>query len=397
MAAAWSLARKGYGVTVFEAMPVVGGMLAVSIPSYRLPKDVLNKEIESIRKLGVTFRTNTCLGKDISLQGLKADGFGAIFIATGTHVSKQLGIEGEATRGVLDAHDFLKKVTLGKKVSIGQRVGIIGGGNVAIDAARVALRLTPGGTVTIFYRRTRAEMRAISEEILGALEEGVKFKFLSAPNRLILQDGRITGLECVKMQLGEFDKSKRRKPVPIEGSEKITPLDTLLVAIGEEPDTQFLADDFKKLISSSKTIIADKETMATEEPGIFAGGDVVFGPSTVVEAMASGKVAAESIDQSLRGRPIKREYALTRPSKYIETIELSEEERLAARRALVRHIAVSQRVNNFDEIVTVLSEKDALMEARRCLRCELGLLKQPESGTASRSSKRIPADRTSTQ
>ncbi len=396
LAAAWSLACKGYSVTIFEAMPVAGGILAVSIPSYRLPKDVLNKDIESIKKLGVAIKTNTRLGKDISLRGLKADGFKAIFIATGAHNSKQLGIEGESAQGVLDAHDFLKKVTLGKKMSIGQRIGVIGGGNVSIDAARVAARLSPGGTVTIFYRRNRAGMPAIKEEITGALEEGIKFKFLSAPKKLVIQDDRLTGLECIKMQLGEVDKSGRRKPLPITGSEYTTRLDTLLVAVGEEPDTFFMTDSFKKLVAPSKTIIVDRETMATEEPGIFAGGDVVYGPSTVIEAMASGKIAAESIDQYLSDRPIKREYTLTRPSKYIDALEISEEEMLAARRALVRRIDVSQRINNFDEIVTVLSEKDARKEARRCMRCELGLLKPPESKTTSKYSTGISGDRTST-
>ena len=379
LAAAWSLAKKGYSVTVFEALPVAGGMLAVGIPTYRLPRAALNYDIEAIKKLGVVIKTNTRLGKDITIKGLKDDGFKAIFIAIGTHQSKKLGIQGEATTGVLDALDFLKEVNLGKKVAIGQRIGVIGGGNAAIDAARVARRIAKGGEVTIFYRRTRAEMPASKEEIESALEEGIKIQFLTAPNRVIAQNNRLTGLECTKMNLGEFDNSGRRKPIPVKGSENTTSLDTLLVAVGEEPDTLFMADGFKKLVTPAKTIIANQETMATEEPGIFAGGDVVTGPSTVIEAMASGKIAASSIDQYLNGQPIKREYTLTRPSKYIDALEIPEEEMLTARRAVIPCIAVAQRVNNFDEVDKVLSDKDARQEAQRCLRCELELLPKPES------------------
>ncbi|MBI4801803.1 MAG: FAD-dependent oxidoreductase [Elusimicrobia bacterium] len=376
LSAAWSLAQKGYQVTVFEALPVAGGMLAVGIPSYRLPKAALNHDIEAVKNSGVTIKTSTRLGRDITIQGLKQDGFKAIFIATGAHRGKHLGIPGESAQGVIDALDFLKDINLGRKVRLGKRVGVIGGGNSAIDAARTALRLN--AEVTIIYRRTKAEMPALREEVEGALDEGIKMLFLTAPGRVIAQENEITGLECVKMRLGEFDDSGRRKPAAIPGSETIIPLDTLLVAVGEEPDTSFINEELKNLVAVNKTIVVNPETMATKEPGIFAGGDAVTGPATVIDAIGAGKIAAESICQYLEGSPIAREYSLTRPSVYIDPVEISEEEMLTARRAETKTLPVKDRICSYAEVDLALSKEAAIKEARRCLRCELELLKKDE-------------------
>jgi len=383
LAAAWSLARMGYQVTVFEALPVAGGMLAVCIPSYRLPREVLDYEIEAIKSLGVNIKTNTKLGKDITLEKLKRDGFNAVFIATGAHEGKKLKIPGESAGGVIDALDFLKAVSLGKKVKVGKRIGIIGGGNAAIDASRVVARVSESAQVTIFYRRTRAEMPAMKEEVEAALEEGVKIEFLTAPSKIIAKNNHITGFEFTRMQLGEFDKDGRKKPVPVPGSETTVPLDTLIVAVGEETDTSFLTGESQKIVSQWKTIEVDPETMATKEPGIFAGGDVVTGPKTVIDAMAAGKIAAKSIAQYLNGEIISRTYSVTRPSKYIEPVEISEEELLTASRVKIRTLPVKERCKNFREVDLALTENGAVNEARRCLRCELELAKKEQEKSKS--------------
>lgn len=391
LAAAWALAIKGYGVTVFEALPVAGGMLAVSIPSYRLPKDILNRDIESIKKLGVTIKTNCRLGKDITIDSLKKEGFNAIFIATGTHKGKHLGINGETAEGVLDALDFLREVNLSIKSNIGKNVGVIGGGNAAIDAARTAARLN--ADVTIIYRRTKAEMPALKEEIESALEEGIKILLLTAPVRIITRNNKLVELECSKMQLGDFDESGRRKPIPLPNSEVKIPVDTLLVAVGEEADPSFMdTPSLKRLVSKNKTITVNPETMATDEEGVFAGGDAVTGPSTVIEAMAAGKVAAESIDQYLQKKPVAREYKLTRPSIYIDAVEISEEEMLTAKRAKVPVIPVKERQGSFKEVDCVLTKEEAVKEARRCLRCELELVKKNDDTKPNKEKELVSSD-----
>jgi len=382
LAAAWALALKGYQVTIFEALAIAGGMLATAIPSYRLPKDVLQFEIDSITRLGVKIKTNTRLGRDVTIDKLKAEGFNAVFIAIGAHQGRKLNVPGESAKGVLDALEFLQAVNLGKKVSVGKRVGVIGGGNAAVDAARAALRL--GGEVAIFYRRTRAEMPAMKEEIEAALEEGVKIEFLAAPGKIVTRNNRVSGFEFTRMELGEFDQDGRRKPLPIPGSETTAPLDTLIVAVGEEVDTSFLENGLEKILSPGKTIQADPETMATAEPGVFAGGDAVTGPKTVIDAMAAGKIAAQSIDQYLQGKPVARSYAFTRPSQYVDAVELDEEEMLTVTRVKMRELPVKDRRHNFKEVEQTMTQNSAVREARRCLRCELELISkqedQPKSG-----------------
>ncbi len=237
--AAYDLRKMGYGVTLFEALPVAGGMLAVGIPEYRLPRTVLNKEIGYLLRMGVELKLNTPIGPNLTLQDLKAQGYEAIFIATGAHQSRKLGLEGEEAQGILHAVDFLRKVALGESVKTGEKVVVVGGGNAAIDAARTAFRLG-AKEVTIAYRRTRAEMPAQEEEIEEAEHEGIKMEYLTAPTRLLIENGKIKGMECCRMELGDLDESGRPRPVPIPGSEFKIEADTIIPAISQSSDLSFL-------------------------------------------------------------------------------------------------------------------------------------------------------------
>jgi NADH-quinone oxidoreductase subunit F len=267
--------------------------------------------------------------------------------------------------------EFLTSVNLGKKVKIGKRVGIIGGGNAAVDSARVANRLKDCEKVTIIYRRTKTEMPAFKEEVENALEEGIDIQFLTAPVRVLRKNGKLTGIECIRMELGEPDESGRRRPVPIPGSEFEIELDTLIPAIGEQPDLSFLDERQGIDISRRGTIVVDPETFAANKEGIFAGGDVVTGANTVVEAMAAGKVASESIDKYLRGESLARVYEVTKPSILVEALELTEEELAQLQRPEMPALSIEQRSKNFKEVELGFDEKMAIKEARRCLRCEL--------------------------
>jgi NADH-quinone oxidoreductase subunit F len=365
------LAQKGYEVTIFEALPVPGGMLTVGIPEHRLPKRILNADIEAIQNAGVTIKTNQALGKDFSLDDLFKKGFKAVFISTGAHKSWKLGIPEEEGEGVLESMEFLTSVNLGKKVKIGKRVGIIGGGNAAVDSARVAHRLKDCEKVTIIYRRTKTEMPAFKEEVESALNEGIDIQFLTAPVEVVRKNGKLTGIKCIRMELGEPDESGRRRPVPIPGSEFEIELDTLIPAIGEQPDLSFLDEHHGIDISRRGTIVVDPETFATNKEGVFAGGDVVTGANTVVEAMAAGKVASQSIDKYLRGESLIRTYEVTKPSILVEALELTEEELAQLKRPEMPNLPIEQRSKNFKEVELGFDEKMAMKEARRCLRCEL--------------------------
>ncbi len=368
--AGYLLARKNYDVTIFEALEVPGGALALYIPEYRLPKDVLAMDIENIKNAGVTIKTNTRIGKDISFEEL-TENHRAVYIATGAHKSRKLYIPNEEAEGVIDAMEFLKNINLKKKVSIGKRVGVIGGGNAAVDAARTVVRLPQCEQATIIYRRTENEMPAFKEEIDAVIEEGVEILFLSAPERIIADNGKITGLECLKMKLGKVDESGRCRPIPIEGSEFTIDLDTLVVAIGEEAECDFLCEKHGVELTKWNTIIADGETFVTAHSGVFAGGDIVSGPATVIEAMSAGKVASQMIDKYIQGKPLKREYKRTRPSKYLSPVELTDEEIEKADRPEVPRLEMEKRKSGFLEVDLNLTEQMAQQEARRCLRCDL--------------------------
>lgn len=296
LTAATELAKKGYSVTIFESSSSPGGMLRQCIPEHRLPKAVLDVEIEQVKQLGVKIVLNTQLGKDLTMDGLWRDDYKAVFISTGAHKSRKLGVENESLDGVVQALDFLRYTNLGKRVHVGERVAAIGGGNVAIDAARTALRLG-AKEAHILYRRTRDEMPANPYEIKEAEQDGVKIQFLVAPKRIIGKDGKVTSLECAKMALGEPDETGRRTPKPIEGSEFILPYDTIILAIGESPNLDFLPKEVE--IGEGNIIVVDPFTMETSMSGVFAGGDCVSGPATVVEAIVAGKRAAAQIEQFL--------------------------------------------------------------------------------------------------
>jgi len=363
LTAAYFLARWGYQVTVWETLPQPGGMLRVGIPDYRLPKEILDKEIAALGKLEI--RTGYRVGKDIPWEELRKQ-CRAILIATGAHQNRKLGCPGEEMEGVLDGVSFLRDINLGRKIEIGSRVAVIGGGNVAIDAARCALRLG-AGEVNIFYRRTRQEMPAIPEEIDSALAEGIKISYLVNP-RQILGNGRVTGIECFRMQLGEYDRDGRRKPVPVEGSEFSLPMDTIISAIGQVPDLSFLPQEWG--IVSQGTIQVDPYTFATAVPGIFAGGDAVTGPATVIEAITAGREAAISIDLYLRSKNLITD----RPpafSKMVKPGKRPEEELLPQPRVRIRVCDPGSRMNNFEEVELSLTRAQAVKEAGRCLRCDL--------------------------
>ena len=298
LTAAYELAVMGYPVTVFEALPAAGGMLRKSMPSFRLPKEALESEIKRLEQMGIQIETDTTIGKDTSLDELWQNNFKAMFVAVGAHKSRTLGIEGEELEGVLDALDFLWRVNLEENVDLGRKVGVIGGGNVAIDAARTAFR-RGAEEVLILYRRSREEMPANPWEVREAEEEGIKIEFLVAPKQVLEKNGRVGGLELFKMKLGEQDKTGRRTPVAIEDSEFSLELDTVVVAVGETVETAFLPTDVE--VDRTGRILVSPFTMETSFPGVFAGGDAVTGPATIMEAILAGKRGAYSIIQYLTG------------------------------------------------------------------------------------------------
>ena len=362
LTAAYELIKKGYPVTVFESLHEVGGMLRVGIPEYRLPKNLLESEIKRMRDLGMEIQTGTVIGKDLTIEQLQQKGYKAILIAVGAQESWKLGIEGEDLKGVIHALDFLKDVNLGKKVELGDRVAVIGGGNVAVDAARTALRLG-AKKVSILYRRSRAEMPAFSLEAKEAENEGIEFQFLVAPKRILGESGKVTALECIRMELGEPDESGRRRPMPIAGSEFVINLDAVIPAIGEAPDVSLLPNGTK--VTGRKTIECEPLTLETSLPGIFAGGDVVSGPATVVDAISAGKRAAVSIDRYLRGEDLRvgREEEI----KLVE--EVSKEGVEKKYRQVMPILPVEKRIGSFEEVETGFTEEMALQEAERCLSC----------------------------
>ncbi len=302
LTAATELLQKGYAVTIFESSSEPGGMLRKCMPKYRLPQWVLDAEIEHLTSLGVQVKTGTTVGKDLTIEELLQGQFKAVFIATGAHKSRKLNIEGANLEGVIDALDFLWKVNSEKKPKLGNKVAVVGGGNVAVDAARTARRLGVK-EVSILYRRSREEMPANPWEVEEAEKEGVKPQLLVSPKRVLGKNGRVSALECVNVKLGELDETGRRRPVPIEGSEFQKEIDTLILAIGESPDLFFLPKEIE--VTEKNTISVDPFTLETSMPGVFAGGDVVLGPATVIEAIVAGKRAAVSIDRYLKGRDIK--------------------------------------------------------------------------------------------
>jgi NADH-quinone oxidoreductase subunit F len=372
LTAAHHLSLMGYPVTVFEADPEPGGMLFSAIPAYRLPRETVRREIASLLDEGITLRCNTALGRDVTLDSLLESGFQAVFVALGAHKSLRLGLPGEDAAGVHPSISFLKAFNQrGEKLARGQ-VGVIGGGNSAVDAARVALRQPGVTSVTIFYRRTLHEMPAFAEEVEASLQEGVNIEPLASPVRILTKDGRLIGIECVKNTPGPLDDSGRRQPVPVAGSEYIVPLDTLIVAISEGSDTDCVAvaGANRVEVTDKGTVRVSPDTLLTNRPGVFAGGDVVTGPNTVVDAIASGKRAAAMIDLYLRGEPLVGPRRPRLPDVYIEPL-IPEADAGTQARVPTPRLPITARRRSFAEVETSLPEADAVREARRCLRCDL--------------------------
>lgn len=361
---AYYLAIEGYQVTVFEKLPVLGGMLAVGIPPYRLPKDILEAEIDVIRQMGVEFRTGVEVGKDITIDELRKQGYKAFFVAVGAHRSKKLGIEGEDLEGVYAGVELLRDINLGKKVNLGNRVAVIGGGNVAMDVVRTAWRLGAEKPF-IVYRRSIEEMPANEEEIEECHEEGIEIITLTAPVRIIGENGKVKALECIKMELGEPDESGRRRPQPVPGSEFIIEVDSVVAAIGQETDFTCVQSQPGCRITKRGTIEADPLTLQTAEPDIFAGGDAVTGPWTVVDAIAAGKRAARSIDRFLKGQDLRE--GREEEWKAVENIPLEGYEK--TRRERMPRLSVEERRGSFKEVQLGFTEEQVRREASRCVSC----------------------------
>ena len=368
---AYYLIRMGYAVTVFESLPVAGGMMVAGIPEYRLPRDIIQAEIDAIAALGVEIKTGTPIGKGTTIKDLKSQGYKAILLTVGAYEGRKLGVPGEDKyKGCIDSIEFLGNVNLGDKTKPGDKVVVIGGGNSAIDAARAAVRLG-AKEVTIAYRRTRAEMPAFAEEVEAAEEEGVNIHFLVSPTRVIGDGDTVTGLECIKNKLGDPDTSGRRRPVPIESSEFIIPCDIIIPAVSQEPKISQLIKGMDFTITSWNTFEVNPNTLETNVPGIFAAGDAVTGPATIIEAIAAGQRAAAAIYKYFSGEKLEWQFKSVRPKRLIETLEVPDEEIERLKREKMPCLKVANRANNFKEVETGYSEQMCVDEAKRCLRCDL--------------------------
>ena len=355
------LARLGYDVDVYEAQPVAGGVLAFGIPEYRLPKDVLQHEIKLIEQVGVKIHLNTEVGSDITFYQLRSK-HDAVYIATGTQFSNLIGIPGEDLKGVYHGLDFLRDVNLGHEVKVGDTVAVIGGGNTAMDAARTAVRLG-AKEVTILYRRLTEDMPADAREIRDAIEEGIKIIPLAAPVRFVGKD-RIKEIECVKMELKDFDSSGRRKPKPVQGSEFVIKADMVIPAVSQYSDLPFINRDEVE-VTQWGTFVTDRDTLMTKMKGVFAGGDVARGSDTVITAIADGKTAAKAIDKYLGGKGVLNTGEDIEIPKPAEEKEIVEHERFP-----MKFLPPEVRKSTFDEVAVGFHKLNAIAEAMRCLRCD---------------------------
>lgn len=366
LAAAYHLRSMGYQVTIFESFPRAGGMAAVGIPDYRLPQDILNHEVDLIKRMGVEIKLNTKVEK-LNLKDLQKKGYKAVFLAIGAHLGTTIGAEGEdeGYEGFVDGVEFLRDMNLGEKIEPKKKVAIVGGGNTALDCARSCFRLG-FDDVEIIYRRSRAEMPADDVEIEEAEQEGIKINFLMTPVKILAKDGKVTGVECIKMKLGEPDESGRRRPVPVKGSEFVMNTNMVIPAIGQKPDLLGMTGKDKLEISDWGTIEADPVSYMTNVEGVFAAGDCVTGPAILIDALDAGNKVARSIDCYLRGESLSEEVSFEgidlkkrgepgfRASKAAEKVDLMD---------------VSERAGSFAEVEGGYDVSEAMYEAERCLRC----------------------------
>ncbi len=371
LSAAYYLALHGHTVRVIEALPRAGGMILVGIPRYRLPADVIDREVAKIEEMGVEFHFNTRFGKDVDLESLRAEGFEAFFFAVGAHASFNLGIDGENDfPQVQGAVDLLQRVALGERSCPGKNVIVIGGGNVAIDAARTCLRLG-SQQVTIAYRRTRKEMPADLEEVEQAEEEGVHFELLTVPMAVIGVDGRVQSLRCLKAKLVTVPGSNRQSPKPIEGSDYEIPADAIISAIGQRVEQQCFERMDGLTWTHRDTIRVNTITMETSLPGIFAAGDAVTGPATVIEAIGGGKRAATAIDRFLAGIPQPKLPPVPVRRQRVACFDVPAHTKMALKRPEMPLLGIDRRRTTFQQVELGYSENQTREEARRCLRCDI--------------------------
>jgi putative selenate reductase len=367
LGAATFLARTGIAVTIFEARPAGGGMVSATIPDYRAATHAVDRDIDYLRALGVELRYDHEVGRDVSLETLRAEGFSFIVVAIGARHGLRLGIEGENSEGVLDGLDFLRAARIGEPPPLGKKIGVIGGGDVAMDCSRTACRLSDG-EVTVFYRRTRAEMPAQKEELLDLFDEGGQLEELMAPKRIVTTDGHLSAVEMATMRLGEPDDSGRRRPEPIAGGECKVELDTLIVAIGQRPDLSLFGDE-EVALNESGYLDVDPTTLETSIPGVFAGGDIIGqGPSNIVEACGDGRLIADAI--VARHREVQASVKGPTEWPVFEPTELLRRRARIEPRVAIPHLPADQR-NSFAEVVITLPRNDAEREAARCLDCDL--------------------------
>ena len=367
------LRRLGYDVSIFEAMPKLGGMLRYGIPEYRLPKKVLDWEIQGILNLGVKDYCHVRFGVDFGIGSLIAGGYSAVFLGLGAWKDYSIGIKGEDMKGCYTGIDFLQRISNDEDIPIGRKAAVIGGGNTAVDCARTLLRLG-SDKVYMVYRRTRKEMPANEVEIVASEQEGIEFVFLAAPAKIIGDDDKVTHLEYLKMKLGAPDSSGRRRPEPIEGSETLLEIDMIISAIGQSPDVSFReregnAGVHKLQLTRWDTIDNDPATLRASIPYIFTGGDVATGPALVIDAIGGGRRAARSIDLFLKNKPVKPIKESLQNSRIPESIFTKVDGIKQINRARMPEISVQDRLDSFVEVDLVLPEQKALQEAQRCLNC----------------------------
>ncbi len=378
LSCAYQLARRGYQVTVFEAALALGGLMRLGIPSYRLPRDVLEREIEAIAALGVEMRTSVRLGDNLHWQDLEQ--YPAVFIAVGQHSSRRLNVPGEGSQGVLSGLEFLRRVNLGERVAVGPRVAVIGGGNTAMDSARSALRLG-ASKVSVLYRRSRHEMPAVADEVEETEQEGINIDFLTAPVRVLANGSAVCKLQCVRMRLGAPDESGRRRPEPISGSEYTLEVDTVIAALGQETDLALWRDQVQVehglLLSSNATEVAPLRQGALRK-GVFVGGDAATGFGTVAHAVGSGKRAALAIDRYLRGETLEGFPPLSQAMRVVAsdidpTVVHFEDLNLAyfqeEPRTPQAQRAAAERVKDLSEVNLGFTADQTQREAERCFSC----------------------------
>lgn len=371
MSAAYYLALKGYTVKIFEALPVAGGMMMVGIPRYRLPREVIDREAAMLEDLGVEFVFNTRFGKDITIEQLKEEGFEAFLFAIGAHKPYKLRIPGEDDYPqVIDSIDILRNVALGERHSPGKKVVVIGGGNVAIDAARTCTRLGCE-EVTIAYRRTHSEMPADEEEVEQAEEEGIKMSFLTVPVEIVGQDGKVTGLHCLRAEMVTKAGSDRKFPVPVENSDFTIDADAIISAIGQQVDPEGFDTLTGLTWTRRNTIDVNRACMETSMQGVFAAGDAVLGPATVVEAIGGGKKAAQAIDRYLSGIPQPKLPPVPVRRGRLDFMEVPASTKMSLKRPEMPLLNFNRRRVTFQQVELGYSENTVREEARRCLRCDV--------------------------